>query len=133
MCYLSFLWCEAEWRATTYFPTIKRNLTRRSHFSLFVYFGGQHPLGLVRKAVNDGRKIGIKLNRYCPILSHLVFVDDSIFFRQKGEGMLESYIDTELILLCVWASNKLEQIWHFLLFKLSTELEKQRGQRIESL
>lgn len=35
---------------------------------------------LTRKTVDEGMIKGIKLNRFCPTLSHLLFADDSIFF-----------------------------------------------------
>lgn len=37
-------------------------------------------LMMMRKAINEGTIKGIKLNRYCPSLSHLLIADDSIFF-----------------------------------------------------
>jgi len=35
---------------------------------------------LMSRAVSDGSLRGIKLNRWCPTLSHLLFADDAIFF-----------------------------------------------------
>lgn len=35
---------------------------------------------MMHKAIEDGSLKGIKLNRYCPTLSHLLFVDDAIIF-----------------------------------------------------
>jgi len=35
---------------------------------------------LIQKALRDGNVKGIKLNRSCPTLTHLLFVDDPIFF-----------------------------------------------------
>ena len=38
---------------------------------------------LMKKVVQDGTIKGIKLNRNCPVLSHLLFADDSIFFQDE--------------------------------------------------
>lgn len=43
-------------------------------------FSWQTLSSLMKKAVNEGTIKGIKISRYCPTLSHLLFADDSIFF-----------------------------------------------------
>lgn len=38
---------------------------------------------MMHKAIEDGNIKGIKLNRSCPTLSHLLFADDAIFFMNR--------------------------------------------------
>lgn len=38
---------------------------------------------LMKKAIEDGTIAGIKLNRYYPVISHILFADDSIFFLDE--------------------------------------------------
>lgn len=56
------------------------------------------PSSLMKQAIIDGTLRGIKLNRCCPSLSHLLFADDSIFFlhgtvveRQNLADILHQY------------------------------------------
>lgn len=49
----------------------------------------------MKKAVNDRTIAGIKLNRYCPTLSHLLFAGDSIFFL---DGKVQECQNLALIL-----------------------------------
>ena len=50
---------------------------------------------LLQKAVENGSIKGIKLNHFCPTLSHLLFVDDLILFL---EGKIVEYHNVVTVL-----------------------------------
>lgn len=61
---------------------------------LFILVGNTLSM-LMRYAIHEGTLKGIKLNRYCPVLSHLLFTDDSIFFL---DGKIQECQNLALIL-----------------------------------
>lgn len=65
---------------------------------------------ILKKAVEDGSIKGIKLNSFSPTTSHLLFVDDSIFFLGGRIQECQSISDVSSVLFCYWTGDKPKQI-----------------------
>lgn len=66
----------------------RRITTRRSAFPIFFIICTKALIANIKKAERKKKKlIGLKVARACPAISHLLFVDDSLFFckAQKEE------------------------------------------------
>lgn len=61
---------------------------------------------LMKQAVDNGTITGIRLNRTCPTLSHLLFANDSIFFHEWHHSRMSKFgHDSKSILPSCWTGD----------------------------
>lgn len=68
----------------TFFPT--KGIRQRDPLYLFIFVAEVFS-NLITEAVHKKNILAIKMNRSCPILSHLFFANDSIFFWKLKKNM----------------------------------------------
>ena len=67
-----------------------RGIRQGDPISLFLIVLCMERLGhVINKVVEEGKWKPIKLNRYCPPLTHLFFADDLLLFGEASENQME--------------------------------------------
>lgn len=89
-----FLWRKIQWWIFAFFNPTRGIIQGDPLFPYLLILVANVPSFLMKPAVEDGRGKGIKLNGYCPSLSHLLFANDVIFFLDGKVIKSQNLVDT---------------------------------------